>query len=77
MEPGNVHVKWVHGPRPKQSCDNAHPVTSWPSGSGPQQTVGPKGDGTYAIQNTNWAQQLFALGYGGYTWQYGDGSRTC
>ena len=54
-------------------CDNAHPVTSCPGGSGPQQKVGTKGDGTFAVQNTTWVQQLFAMGYGGCTWQYGDG----
>jgi hypothetical protein len=54
-------------------CDNSNPVTSCPGGSGPQQKVGPKGNGTLAIQNTNWVQQLYMLGYNGYTWQYGDG----
>jgi hypothetical protein len=54
-------------------CDNSQPVTGCPGGSGPQQKVGPKGDGTVAIQNTNWVQQLYMLGYNGYTWQYGDG----
>jgi hypothetical protein len=57
-------------------CDKSNDstlVASCPGGSGPQQKVGPKGDGTFAIQNTNWVQQLYALGYGGYTWQYGDG----
>jgi len=50
-----------------------------PQGSGPQQKVGPKGDGTFAIQNTNFVQQLRALGYPGYTWQYDDGigTQTC
>jgi hypothetical protein len=54
-------------------CDNSSPVTQCPGGSGPQQKVGPKGNGTLAIQNTNWVQQLYMLGYNGYTWQYGDG----
>lgn len=50
-----------------------------PAGSGPQQKVGPNGDGTLAIQNTNFVQQLRALGYTGYTWQYDDGvgTQTC
>ena len=60
-------------------CDNSHPDTSCPGGSGPQQRVGPAGDGRFAIQNTGWVQQLYGLGYAGYTWQYGDGvgDQTC
>lgn len=60
-------------------CDNSHPETSCPGGSGPQQRVGPAGDGKFAIQNTSWVQQLYGLGYAGYTWQYGDGvgDQTC
>jgi hypothetical protein len=54
-------------------CDETQPVTMCPRGSGPQQKVGPNGGGTVAIQNTHWVQQLYALGYGGYSWQYGDG----
>lgn len=60
-------------------CDNAKPVVACPGGSGPQQRVGPTGNGNYGIQNTAWVQQLFETGYGGYTWQYGDGvgTQTC
>lgn len=60
-------------------CDASDPATSCPNNSGPQQKVGPKKDGSFAIQNTNWVQQLFAMGYRGYTWQYGDkvGDQSC
>ena len=54
-------------------CNTSEPETQCPGGSGPQQKVGPQANGQFAIQNTNWVQNLFALGYGGYTWQYGDG----
>lgn len=54
-------------------CDNTSASLNCPGGSGPQQKVGPKHDGTLAIQNTNFVQQLRALGYTGYTWQYDDG----
>ena len=30
-------------------------------------------NGTKAINNTNWVTQLYAMGYRGYTWAYGDG----
>lgn len=66
-----------------EGCDNATckqgTCPACPAGSGPQQKVGPKSDGTFAIQNTNFVQQLRALGYTGYTWQYDDGvgSQTC
>lgn len=59
----------------------AHAAIACPGGSGPQQRVGPapKHDGTYAIQNTNWTQQLYAMGYTGYTSQYDDavGGQQC
>lgn len=60
-------------------CDNASPVQDCPGGSGPQQRVGPMGNGNFGVQNTAWVQQLFETGYGGYTWQYGDGvgQQTC
>lgn len=60
-------------------CITAEPVTSCPGASGPQQKVGPLGTGHFAIQNTSWVQQLLAMGYDGYTWQYGDGvgDQTC
>lgn len=60
-------------------CDNQKPVVACPGGSGPQQRVGPKGNGNFGIQNTVWVQQLFETGYAGYTWQYGDGvgTQTC
>lgn len=60
-------------------CDGANPRLACPSGSGPQQRVGPLQNGTFAIQNTNWVKSLYALGYTGYTWQYGDGvgTQTC
>jgi hypothetical protein len=60
-------------------CDNTSAALNCPGGSGPQQKVGPKRDGTLAIQNTNFVQQLRALGYTGYTWQYDDGigAQTC
>ena len=54
-------------------CDASDPALRCPNGSGPQQKVGPRGDGTLSIQNTRWVQQLYAMGYKGYTWQYGDG----
>jgi len=54
-------------------CDTSNRTLRCPDGSGPQEKVGPLGNGTKAIQNTNWVQNLYALGYGGYTWQYGDG----
>jgi hypothetical protein len=59
-------------------CDNTTclsngPCLYCPGGSGPQQKVGPKQNGTLAIQNTNFVQRLRALGYTGYTWQYDDG----
>lgn len=60
-------------------CDASNPRLACPANSGPQQRVGPKQDGTFAIQNTHWVRQLYALGYTGYTWQYGDGvgTQTC
>lgn len=60
-------------------CDRSRPTDTCPSGSGPQQRVGPKADGTFAIHNTHWVQDLYRLGYKGYTWQYGDGvgDQTC
>jgi hypothetical protein len=51
-----------------------------PQHSGPQQRVGPHTtvtspipNGKYSIHNTNYVQQLYALGYRGYTWQFDDG----
>ncbi len=48
-----------------------------PQHSGPQQRVGPHivkiPDGKFSIHNTNYAMQLYALGYKGYTWQFDDG----
>jgi hypothetical protein len=54
-------------------CDPQNPRLACPGGSGPQQRVGPKQDGSFGIQNTEWVRQLYALGYTGYSWQYGDG----
>ncbi|HCB15133.1 MAG TPA: hypothetical protein DEP36_16425 [Gammaproteobacteria bacterium] len=58
-----------------------HAAIACPVGSGPQQRVGPtsKHDGTYAIQNTYWTQNLYAMGYTGYTSQYDDavGGQVC
>ncbi len=58
-----------------------HAAIACPNGSGPQQRVGPAAahDGTYAIQNTNWTQNLYAMGYTGYTSQYDDavGGQVC
>ncbi len=50
-----------------------------PGNSGPQQRVGPQQNGQFAIHNTNWVSQLYALGYSGYSWQYADGvgGQTC
>jgi hypothetical protein len=55
------------------------------SPSGVQEQVGPGSPtsvtptGQYAIHNTNYVQQLYQMGYRGYTWQYGDavGTQTC
>lgn len=60
-------------------CDPSDPAKRCPVGSGTQQKVGPTGDGKLAIQNTNWVQDLYGLGYNGYTWQYGDqvGDQAC
>ena len=64
-------------------CDNASCTVAeclaCPGGSGPQQKVGPTRNGELAIQNTNFVQQVRALGYTGYTWQYDDGigGQTC
>lgn len=60
-------------------CDASDVVHRCPNGSGPQQKVGPLGDGTLSIQNTHWVQDLYAMGYRGYTWQYGDevGDQSC
>jgi len=60
-------------------CDGNNPRLACPTGSGPQQRVGPQQNGMYGIQNTNWVKGLYALGYTGYTWQYGDGvgSQSC
>ena len=57
----------------------AHAAIACPGGSGPQQRVGPAFNGTYAIQNTHWTQQLYAMGYTGYTSQYDDavGGQQC
>lgn len=57
-------------------CDNTQPATFCPGGSGPQQRVGPKQNGSYGIQNTEWVTTLHAMGYLGYTWQYDDGLGT-
>ena len=56
-----------------------HAAIACPGGSGPQQRVGPTYNGRYAIQNTNWTQQLYAMGYAGYTSQYDDavGGQVC
>lgn len=57
----------------------AHAAIACPGGSGPQQRVGPTFNGKYAIQNTHWTQQLYAMGYTGYTSQYDDavGGQQC
>jgi hypothetical protein len=59
------------------------PVGGGPLGTGSpagaQQQVGPGSPtslqtptGEYAIHNTYWVQQLYQMGYPGYTWSYGD-----
>jgi hypothetical protein len=60
-------------------CDPNNPRLACPAGSGPQQRVGPQQNGMFGVQNTNWVKELYALGYTGYTWQYGDGvgTQTC
>lgn len=54
-------------------CDKDHKVG--PGCGGVQCKVGPTAshDGTKAINNTHWVTQLYAMGYKGYTWAYGDG----
>jgi hypothetical protein len=44
-----------------------------PAGSGPQQKVGPHQTGRLSVENTNFVQQLRAMGFTGYTWQFDDG----
>ena len=48
---------------------------SGPGCGGVQCKVGPTPaqDGSKAINNTHWVTELYAMGYEGYTWAYGDG----
>jgi len=56
-----------------------HAAIACPGGSGIQQRVGPTDNGRYAIQNMNWTQQLYAMGYTGDTSRYDDavGGQVC
>lgn len=43
-----------------------------PGCSGADCLVGPKGDKSYPVDKTHFVRQMYAMGYYGYTWAYGD-----
>jgi hypothetical protein len=43
-----------------------------PGCSGADCLVGPKGNSSYPVDKTNFVRQMYAMGYYGYTWAYGD-----
>jgi len=54
------------------NCTSSQPPRC-PSCGKAQCEIGPKFDGTYAIENTNWVKTLKSWGYKGYTWAFDDG----
>lgn len=54
----------------QSTCPND---STCPACGGAQCKIGPRLDGSYAIDKTAWVTRLSGMGYEGYTWAYGDG----